>query len=105
MDPGSVAVKAAVILDCRVSANTGYNRATTSTENNRLPLRALKLKGLLEKHLRALGKGIISGPYASNITAGLQERCRALHGWATELLLIPHLPSSQSAFSATPRWE
>lgn len=59
-----MALKAALILDYRVSANTGCNRPTTSTKNNWFPLQTLKLKGILGKYLAAkqlsaLKKGII----------------------------------------------
>lgn len=107
----SMAEKATVVLAYRVSTNTGCHRLNTySKDNERLaPVlgteaeRTFREVLLSTQELETHGQRNNHGPSASNITAVLQEQCMALQEWIIELLLKPHLPSSQYTFSVIPR--
>lgn len=80
--------------------NRGCNRPATSTKNHGFPLQTQQLEGLLgeyfsaAKHWRALGKGIIVVLMSPvSLLGSRRDAGMGLQGWATELLLIPHLPS------------
>lgn len=110
-NPGSVAVKAARILDYRASVNKGCHRPTTANKNHWFPPQTLELEGLLgkhflaAKHLRALGKGIILVLMSPvSLLGSRRDAGMDLQGWAMELIPSPSL-FSQSALPATPRWE